>query len=84
MEVHPDNIEPGIFGLRKMSKGLFSLSNKSNCFLDENLLADCESMFLDLLKELLNKDIPFEQTKDEKNCKNCDFIEICKRNPSYF
>ena len=84
MEVHPDNIEPGIFGLRKMSKGLFSLSNKSNCFLDENLLEDCESMFLDLLRELLNKDIPFEQTKDEKNCKNCDFIEICKRNPSYF
>ena len=84
MEVYPDNIEPGIFGLRKMSKGLFSLSNKSNCFLDENLLEDCESMFLDLLKELLNKDIPFEQTKDEKNCKNCDFIEICKRNPSYF
>lgn len=84
MEVHPDNIEPGIFGLRKMSKGLFRLSNKSNCFLEENLLADCESMFLELSKEILNKDVPFKQTDDEKHCLNCDFTEICKRNPNCF
>ena len=79
-----ENIEPGIFGLRKMSKGLFRLSNKSQFFSDENLLIDCESMFIDLFKEILNRDIPFKQTDDEKHCLNCDFVEICKKNPNYF
>lgn len=79
-----ENIEPGIFGLRKMSKGLFRLSNKSEYFSDKNLLTDCESMFIDLFKEILNRDIPFKQTDDEKHCLNCDFVEICKKNPNYF
>ncbi len=79
-----ENIEPGIFGLRKMSKGLFRLSNKSEYFSDENLLTDCESMFTDLFKEILDKDIPFRQTEDERHCINCDFVEICKKNPNHF
>ena len=80
--VFPDNITPGIFGLRKMNKGLFSLSNKSEYFLGDNLVEDCKSMFLELFKEILDKDTPFRQTEDEKKCANCNFIDICKRNPS--
>ena len=82
--ISSDDITPGIFGLRKIRKGLFSLSNNSDKFISDNLIEDCESMFLNLFEEILNKDIPFKQTEDEKNCMNCSFIEICKRNPSYF
>jgi CRISPR/Cas system-associated exonuclease Cas4 (RecB family) len=82
--ISPDNILPGILGLRKISKGVFSLSNNSEYFIGDNLIEDCESMFLDLFKEILNRDIPFKQTSDENKCMNCSFTEICKRNPSYF
>lgn len=83
-DIAPENITPGILGLRKINRGLFSLSNNSKYFIGDNLIEDCKSMFLDLFKEILNRDIPFKQTEDEKNCMNCSFIDICKRNPSYF
>lgn len=79
-----ENIEPGILGLRKISKGVFHLSNKSELFSDDNLESDCETLFTELFKEILNRDIPFRQTDDEKKCMNCSFIEICKKKPTYF
>ena len=84
LHVETENIAPGIIGLRKISKGVFSLSNDSEYFNDENLITDCESMFSDLFKEILNRDIPFKQTEDEKKCSNCGFIDICKRNPKKY
>ena len=84
MHLEAENIAPGIIGLRKISKGVFSLSNNSEHFNDENLITDCESMFSDLFKEILNRDIPFKQTEDEKKCSNCGFIDICKRNPKKY
>lgn len=84
MHIEAENIEPGIIGLRKTNKGIFSLSNNSEYFNDENLITDCESMFSDLFKEILNKDIPFKQTEEEKKCSNCSFIDICKRNPKKY
>ena len=80
LNIAAEEIEPGIICLRKISKGVFSLSNKSKYFIGENLIEDFESMLLDLFKEILNKDIPFKQTEDEKNCRNCNFLDICKRN----
>ena len=76
-----ENIEPGIFGLKKLSNGVFSLSNTSEYFIGDNLINDCESVLLEIFTEILNKDIPFNQVEDEKKCRNCNFIEICKRNP---
>lgn len=83
-DIKAENIKPGIIGLRKISKGVFSLFNKSELFTDVNLINDCESKFIDLFKEILNRDIPFKQTDDENNCNNCNFIEICKKNPTSF
>ncbi|MDO5572288.1 MAG: PD-(D/E)XK nuclease family protein [Bacteroidales bacterium] len=31
------------------------------------------------VEEIFNKEIPFTQTKNEKNCKYCDFVSLCKR-----
>lgn len=83
-DIAAENIKPGIFGLRKMSKGLFSLSNNSELFIGENVVADCEQKFVDLFKDILNKDNPFTQTDDENQCMNCSFIEICKRAPKKY
>ena len=76
-----DDIEPGIIGLRKISKGVFSLSNNSSLFIGENLIEDFESKLSAIYNEILDKDIPFRQTEDENKCLNCSFVDICKRNP---
>lgn len=72
------NIKPGILALRKMSKGVFSLKNECELFDNENFITNCEQMFTDLFKEILDKDVPFVQTKDENKCKICDYTDICK------
>ena len=77
-------VEPGIFGLRKLSKGLFQLSNKTNSFKEDTLIEDCESMFISLFSEILDKDTPFKQTEKTENCKYCDFLELCKREPKEY
>ena len=76
-----ENIEPGIFGLKKISKGIFSLSNNSNYFKGNDFTTDFESIMIEIFSEILNREISFKQTEDENKCKNCNFIEICKRYP---
>lgn len=80
-DIAADDIEPGIIGLRKISKGVFSLSNNSSLFIGENLIEDLESKLSAIYNEILDKDIPFRQTEDENKCLNCSFVDICKRNP---
>ena len=80
-DIAADDIEPGIIGLRKISKGVFSLSNNSSLFIGENLTEDFESKLSAIYNEILDKDIPFRQTEDENKCLNCSFVDICKRNP---
>lgn len=80
-DIAADDIEPGIIGLRKISKGVFSLSNNSSLFIGEDLIEDFESKLSTIYNEILDKDIPFRQTEDENKCLNCSFVDICKRNP---
>ena len=83
-DIAADDIEPGIIGLRKISKGIFSLSNNSSLFIGENLIEDFESKLSAIYNEILDKDIPFRQTEDENKCLNCSFVDICKRNPKKY
>lgn len=76
-----DNIEPGILGLLKVNNPYFPLVVNSTIFNNDNFMETCEDMFIDLFKEILNPEIPFCQTDEEKKCKNCDYLNICKRNP---
>ena len=83
-DIAADDIEPGIIGLRKISKGVFSLSNNSSLFIGEDLIEDFESKLSAIYNEILDKDIPFRQTEDENKCLNCSFVDICKRNPKKY
>lgn len=84
VNIRNEDIQPGIFALRKMSNGLFSLSCNSEHYSDVNMSDNCEDDFKNLFKEIMNRDIPFVQTEDESNCKHCDFLEICKRKANVF
>lgn len=78
-DISIENIEPGIFGLLDVNNPYFPLSINSEKFTDENFIETCDKMFINLFKEMLDPEIPFKQTEDEKNCKYCDYIDICKR-----
>lgn len=45
----------------------------------ENYLDEIESRLCGILKELKNREIPFETTKSPYSCKYCNFIDICRK-----
>jgi hypothetical protein len=85
------NIRPGIYDLKQMNSAAFTpeISQKSGKRTDKDSITDSdyfsESMqpFLeklsDLLGELFNPDIPFQQTTHEENCNFCPYKGICGR-----
>ncbi len=80
-EISIENIEPGIFGLLKVNEPYFPLVINSDNFKDDMFMDTFEEMFINLFKEILDPEIPFRQTDDEKKCSHCDYVHICKRNP---
>lgn len=83
-DVSIENIEPGIFGLLKISNPFFPLNNKSQDFDDDNFMDTCDTMFRGIFSEMLDPELPFRQVEDESKCSNCDFLIICKRNPKKY
>ena len=78
-DIKPDLIQPGIIGLQKLSHGVFNLEINELHELNNNFEVTCDKYFNEFLEELFNKDIPFTQTEEVKNCSFCDFKNICKR-----
>jgi hypothetical protein len=75
------NIEPAIIGLLKMNEVILPLNNLSTTFDDDNFIAECDEMFLNLFNEILDVNVDFTQTEDESKCRNCSYCDICKRDP---
>ena len=78
-EISEQQIKPGIVGFQKLSHGLYNLEINELHELSKSFKGTCNKYFNDFLEELFNKDIPFTQTEDTKNCSFCDFKNICKR-----
>jgi hypothetical protein len=78
----PDTKEklfPGIFSMRNLGKGFMALKVPENDLLDKEILLNFEKVLNEILAEIFNLDIPFEQTPIIDNCKYCPFISICNR-----
>jgi len=71
-------LQTGIFALKESSKGVQLLNKDNSSFTSEFYLV-FEEKLKNLLREMMNPDIPFVQTEDEKNCIYCTFKEICNR-----
>lgn len=78
-DVAPSNLTAGIFGMQKLSKGLFELKMDSSTHKDEDFIEECESVLGDIFAELFDKEVPFTKTEDINHCSYCDFKTICKR-----
>ena len=75
----PELIKPAIVGFQKLSHGLFNLEISDNHELSQSFEDTCTRYFNDFLSELFNKELPFTQTDELKNCNFCHFKSICKR-----
>ena len=78
-DVSEQLIKPGIIGFQKLSHGVYNLEISDGHELSQSFKDTCDKYFNDFLEELFNKNIPFTQTEDTKNCSFCDFKNICKR-----
>ncbi len=78
-EISEHQIKPGIIGFQKLSHGVYSLEINDAHELSSSFKETCDKYFNEFLAEFFNKDIPFTQTKETRNCSFCDFRSICKR-----
>lgn len=79
-------LKPTIFYVRTMKKmnsseAIFLKQNRIQIELDENLTEKLMPDFINNLKQILedifNKNIPFTQTENKKNCEWCNYKDIC-------
>lgn len=87
--VAPETIAGAIHGLKYAHNIEFGLSQAAakkddpsvdTDFLgDSTFIADMEALLKAVIKEMLDPNTPFEQAKDDKKCKHCDYSVICKR-----
>ena len=78
-----DRIEPGIFNSRELFKDSFDwrISDKSTGHVTNfmNIIDDFEDRLSELLHEIWNPEVPFDQTEDRETCKYCPYKRICHR-----
>lgn len=86
-DIEPQNVAAEIHGLRYSNTIVFGLTKEKakdgttvvDCLNDDTFITDMEALLCAAITDLLNTENPFEQTDDEKKCKNCAFQQICKR-----
>ena len=57
----------------------FKLKINDGSRVDSEILNNFKAGLIDLLTEIYDKDIPFSQTDDLKQCTYCDYVNICNR-----
>ena len=85
----PDQVAGAIHGLKYANDiefGLYRATIKkddadadANFLGDSTFINDMEAMLEAVVSEMLDPEIPFEQTEDDKKCGYCEFKLICKR-----
>jgi hypothetical protein len=90
----PSRVKAAIHSLKRQNNIEFELSfakpvNKTQdaptYFLDDvSFIQDMETLIKSVVNEIMDAEVPFAQTSDEKKCRNCDFIQICKRSAKGF
>ena len=76
-------ISVGLNNIREMSLSNFDsrlFFNKNDKINDvREYLNDFESLLVDTIKTIFNRDIPFSQTDDNDVCKYCSYKNICNK-----
>lgn len=73
------NLLSGIISFRSLSDGLKTVKVQQKELLDVALLNEFETQVKQIIAELFNPEIPFQQTTEKENCTYCLFTGICNR-----
>ncbi len=73
-------IQTGNISLRNISRGFIKVEIPEKAAVNQASLAQFGDQISILLKHIFDKEIPFSQTEDEKNCQYCPYKPICNRN----
>jgi CRISPR/Cas system-associated exonuclease Cas4 (RecB family) len=82
---HPENrlpIKPGLFNIKEIYTPQFSpflQLDKEEISDYREVAGDFEEGLRELLGELFDPEVPFDQTEDKKKCVYCPYKEICGR-----
>lgn len=74
-------LSPGIYFMRTSFQNFSSTVTYNKQSINDISVhfKEFEAMFNDTIAELFNRDIPFTQTENEKNCLYCPFKDMCER-----
>lgn len=81
----PVSARAGLLPLKKMGQGLLELNismdgdKNANHLISQDTLLQFEDTLIQILSEIYNPDLPFIQTMNRENCKNCPYINLCGR-----
>ena len=79
-EKNPESVvEPGIISLRKPSLGVLGLTFNKEHGISDSAQPELQQVFRSIAEELLDPELPFEQTDDLARCAFCDFKDVCNR-----
>lgn len=79
--LHPDTVplKTGILSFRQLKKGLQFLQYPDDDSGNDESISGFTDCLDELIDTLLNPEIPFMQTQNQDQCKNCSFTRICYR-----
>jgi RecB family exonuclease len=74
--VHPDRTaRAGFYAVRQMKEGVSFPKNG----IDSDNMQEFRTRLVELLKEIYNTEVPFQQTHDLSRCQYCPYTQLCKR-----
>lgn len=74
-----DGIRSGIYWLRHAEGRYEPLQKNGSDILTDQTLDEFQAILDDILREIVNEQVPFTKTEDKDRCRYCDFVKICAR-----
>jgi hypothetical protein len=73
----------GIYPFKKLYDELKFVRIDKSDMIREELAEPFEGILTGIFRDLFNLEVPFEQTREEKNCQYCPYQSICSREASH-
>ena len=71
-------IQPIIYTIKNIGNSGFSINSKQITDFHE-INDEFMEQFEQIVREIFDPDIPFRQTRNERNCQYCKFIDFCRK-----
>lgn len=78
-----DDFQDDIISIRS-GKGKTRIDKQMIWSLTADWRGELQQRLRDMVAEIFDREVPFGQAKDAKNCKYCPFIDMCMRTPSEY